>query len=239
MSADKQIEEILGKYGEPIAGNIWRVQGHAVIYHKTLERIAAQADVRFARPQIIRAEGDEAVILVEGQLGDHVEWSIGEAKINVNYRVAGRQAAYVYAMAEKRGKDRVILKLIGLHGLLYSEDEADDFKPEAVTARPRSVELAIAADPRGTVMDSHPIPQNGGRISSAQAKRDGSWEKYVTEINECGSLEDLDEWRAVRDEELRRLPYAWKEEIKEVFITKRRELTEAASPAAYLAARGG
>ena len=30
-------------------------------------------------------------------------------------------------MAEKRAKDRVILKLVGLHGDVYSEDEADDF----------------------------------------------------------------------------------------------------------------
>ena len=31
-------------------------------------------------------------------------------------------------MAEKRAKDRVILKLVGLHGDVYSEEEADDFK---------------------------------------------------------------------------------------------------------------
>jgi hypothetical protein len=31
-------------------------------------------------------------------------------------------------MAEKRAKDRVILKLIGLSGDAYSEEEADDFK---------------------------------------------------------------------------------------------------------------
>ncbi len=46
----------------------------------------------------------------------------------MNYRVSGKQAAYVYAMAEKRGKDRVILKLIELHGLVYSEEEADEFR---------------------------------------------------------------------------------------------------------------
>ncbi len=91
-TADKQIADILARYGEPFAGNVWRVQGNAVIYHKALERIAAQA------------------------------------LLNVNYRVSGKQAAYVYAMAEKRAKDRVILKLIELHGLVYSEEEADEFK---------------------------------------------------------------------------------------------------------------
>jgi uncharacterized protein YicC (UPF0701 family) len=34
-------------------------------------------------------------------------------------------------MAEKRAKDRVILKLVGLHGDVYSEDEADAFQESA------------------------------------------------------------------------------------------------------------
>ncbi|WP_018263468.1 hypothetical protein [Methylobacterium sp. WSM2598] len=134
MSAttDKQIAEILATYGEPLAGNVWRVQGTAVIYHKALERIAAQARIRFDAPVIVRAERDEAVILVTGHMpgpnGERSEWSIGEALIGVNYKIGGKQPAYVYAMAEKRAKDRVILKLVGLHGLLYSEDEADEFR---------------------------------------------------------------------------------------------------------------
>src|SRR4051812_35897136 len=127
-TTDKKISEVLGKFGEPMAGNVWRVQGTAVIYHKTLERIAAQAKVVFDEPKIIRAERDEAVIQVAGRMGERVEWSIGEALVGVNYRVSGKQAAYVYAMAEKRAKDRVILKLIELHGFVYSEEEADEFK---------------------------------------------------------------------------------------------------------------
>jgi hypothetical protein len=127
-TTDKKIAEVLAKFGEPMAGNVWRVQGTAVIYHKALERIAAQAQIQFDPPTIVRAERDEAVILVTGRMGERLEWSIGEALIGVNYRVSGKQAAYVYAMAEKRAKDRVILKLIELHGLVYSEEEADEFK---------------------------------------------------------------------------------------------------------------
>lgn len=126
--ADARIGEILSRYGEPFAGNVWRVQGTAVLYHKTLERIAAQARITFDPPTIIRAERDEAVVLVTGRMGERVEWSFGEALIGSNYRVSGKQAAYVWAMSEKRAKDRVILKLIELSGLVYSEDESDDFK---------------------------------------------------------------------------------------------------------------
>ncbi|MGE7415858.1 trna delta -isopentenylpyrophosphate transferase [Methylobacterium tarhaniae] len=180
MSAesDKQIAEILATYGEPLAGNIWRVQGTAVIYHKALERIAAQAQIAFGPPQIVRAERDEAVILVTGEVqlandgGVRREWSIGEALIGVNYRVSGKQAAYVFAMAEKRAKDRVILKLIGLHGLLYSEDEADEFKP---TQQTRQQTRRDAGEPP---LADEPAPQRD------PANDDGSPQSIEARLNE-------------------------------------------------------
>lgn len=128
---DPRIAEVLRTYGEDPSdrqGVIWDCHGTWVVYHKALERVAARAGVSFDKPDILRAERDEAVILVSGRMGERVDWEIGEALINVNYRVSGRQAAYVYAMALKRGRDRLILKLVGLHGLIYSEEEADEFK---------------------------------------------------------------------------------------------------------------
>lgn len=147
-TSDTKIAEVLAKFGEPMAGNVWRVQGTAVIYHKALERIAAQAQINFEAPVIVRAERDEAVILVTGRMGERVEWSIGEALVGANYRVSGKQAAYVYAMAEKRAKDRVILKLIELHGLVYSEEEADEFKH----GRPGGAE-ALSETPEKTTVE--------------------------------------------------------------------------------------
>jgi hypothetical protein len=125
----KRIANVLKEFDEIFdESNVWKVQGTPVLSHKTLERIAAKAKIRFDLPTIIRAERDEAVIMVAGRRGDQQEWSIGECLVNVNYRVSGKQAAYVWAMAEKRAKDRVILKLVELHGFAYSEDEADDLK---------------------------------------------------------------------------------------------------------------
>ena len=140
--ADDKISSTLERFGIPMAGNVWRVQGTPVIYHRTLEQIAAELDIIFQAPAIIRSERDECVMLVHGSMqlrGEdgkptdktRHEWSVGEAVINVNYRVSGKQAAYVYAMAEKRAKDRVILKLIELAGHVYSEEEADEFKESA------------------------------------------------------------------------------------------------------------
>jgi hypothetical protein len=111
------------------------VQQALVIKHAALERLAAEIGITFDKPEVLRAEADECVLLVHGKLGEAQEWSIGEAKIGLNYQVSGKQAGYPYAMSEKRAKDRVILKLAKLHGA-YSEDEADDFKPQTASAQP-------------------------------------------------------------------------------------------------------
>src|SRR5215208_7130147 len=131
-NADEQIASILARYGEPADGNVWQAEGETFIHHRTLERIAPQAKITFDPPTILRAERDEAVLLVVGRMGERVEWSIGEALVGVNYHVPRSEAAYVYAMAEKRGKDRVILKLIELPDVVSSEE------PLAVESPPSS-----------------------------------------------------------------------------------------------------
>lgn len=137
-----KIYDIFDKHGVDLdRDGIWEVQGTPVVKHKDVERLGAKLKIRWDEPKYIRAERDEAVIEVKGRMGtgpeERMEWSIGEARIvkdgevGGNYKVSGKQAGYVYAMAEKRAKDRVILKLADLHGDVYSEDEADDFKDES------------------------------------------------------------------------------------------------------------
>lgn len=101
----------------------WDCHGTYVLYHKTLELVAAAEGVKFNPPEILvnDIENRRVAILVSGSLNGREEWSIGEAAEYNN------KNTYPYAMAEKRAKDRVILKLVGLHGHVYSEDEADDY----------------------------------------------------------------------------------------------------------------
>jgi len=200
-TTDKKIAEVLAKFGEPMAGNVWRVQGQAVIYHKALERVAAQAQIQFEPPSIVRAERDEAVILVTGRMGERAEWSIGEALVGVNYRVSGKQAAYVYAMAEKRAKDRVILKLIELHGLVYSEEEADEFKQ----GRPATAEATEAAtEPARTTVEvvgsENPI--------EAQLKQKISKAKSINAVTDL--MLHADTQRALND-----LPEGIRDEVRD------------------------
>lgn len=132
---DAELRKVLKAHGLG-ADAVWKLpqSGKWVVYHWALERIAASAAITFDTPQIVEANGVEriAAVCVTGRApvngsvnGERVEWSIGEAAPHNN------KNAYPWAMAEKRGKDRVILKLIGLHGVAYSEEEADDFKEPA------------------------------------------------------------------------------------------------------------
>lgn len=107
--------------------NTWVVHGKArVVLHKALEKIAAHKGIKFDAPAMIANDPEKkiAAMCVTGHLGDRAEWAIGEASPNNN------KNAYPYAMAEKRAKDRVILKLLNMAGDYYSDAEADDFKRE-------------------------------------------------------------------------------------------------------------
>jgi hypothetical protein len=129
----QEIRDLFKRHSLPLSrDDVWEVRpGSPVVKHAPLERLAAVIGVEWGPPQILRSERDEAVLIATGKIGDgQPEWSIGEAVIGQNYKVSGKMAAYPYAMAEKRAKDRVILKLAGLHGA-YSEEEADDFKQES------------------------------------------------------------------------------------------------------------
>jgi hypothetical protein len=155
---DPRLIEILKEYGEDANEALWDCHGTWVAYHKAIERIAAKAGVTFDMPEIVEAKtADRTVaIVVRGFMGERAEWSFGEAAPSNN------KNAYPYAMAEKRAKDRVVLKLVGLHGLVYSEEESDDdFKPAAT-----------------------PNTVTGPAIkSSAQLKRDGNWDKLMMELS--------------------------------------------------------
>ena len=105
--------------------DVWEVRKNTwVVKHKALERIAAHLDIKFDSPKIIHAdmESKQVAIEVSGSAGENTAWSIGEAAPYNN------KNSYPFAMAEKRAKDRVILKLAGIHGDAYSEEEGDDFK---------------------------------------------------------------------------------------------------------------
>lgn len=121
-----ELKEILDRYGinPRDQTQLWDCHGTLVLLHKAYEHIQAIENIQFDPPTIIEGctEKKTVALLVVGHMKDKAEWSIGEAS------PANCKNAYPYAMAEKRAKDRVIGKLVGLAEHCHSEEEADDFK---------------------------------------------------------------------------------------------------------------
>ena len=133
-----KLAEVLDKVGLTQKQATWDCHGTPVILHKACEKIAAEYNIIFDAPNMIESDAGSkyAVMCVTGHMGDKTEWSIGEA---APYNTTNK---YPYAMAEKRAKDRVILKLVGLHGDVYSEEEADEFKNQ----KPKNSEPNLSID---------------------------------------------------------------------------------------------
>jgi hypothetical protein len=154
---DPRIEAVREKYGLD-RDDFWQIPQNKqwVCKHAALEIVATKANVEWSSPQIIQADTEAgiAVMSVTGKMGNRVEWSTGEASPKNN------KNAYPWAMAEKRAKDRVILKLAGIHGLVYSEDEMSPEEPRTTDKRSETGRREAARQ-----------QELGKPISSAENKR--------------------------------------------------------------------
>ena len=202
---DQRLLDILLKYDEKPEGALWDCHGTWVAYHAAIERIAAKAGVTYDMPEIIEANSGSkvAAIVVRGFLGDRSEWSFGEAS------PANNKNAYPYAMAEKRAKDRVVLKLIGLHGMVYSEEESEDFKPGAA-----------------------PPPKSSAALKRTDENGQDAWDRLVGELDndlaDCHSTVSLDALRTTYREKAKadRWPKAWLDALADRFESHASTLSE-------------
>ena len=174
---DPAVETILKRYDMNAKDVLWDCHGTWCMYHRALEQVAAKAGIKFAPPAIIENDGSNkcVAICVTGAMGERSEWSIGEAAPWNN------KNAYPWAMAEKRAKDRVVLKLIGLHGLVYSEEEMD-------------------AAPALSIASKEPLPADvKGILAKIESFDDlEALNQWLRELNLAGGLEPLSEAEYVK-----------------------------------------
>lgn len=96
-----------------------------IITHDACEKIAAKENIQFGAPTIYRDSNQDVAIVGDAKRGNKVIWSTGEASPK------NCKAPYMFAMAEKRLKDRLVLKLIDAYQYsIYSDSEADNFKKQ-------------------------------------------------------------------------------------------------------------
>jgi hypothetical protein len=204
---------------------IWEVHGSTwVVKHKALERVAAEVGIVWDKPELKvcdMAQGFVAV-LISGRLGEHVEYSFGESAPKNN------KNAYPIAMAEKRSKDRVILKLLAAHGDLYSEEEADDFKRQNPhVTRPADIVPATQYDEDGHPVDNIPYPDPSSIQKLTVKEQRPIFEALQKEIHSTGSVLELQEWATTNKDRLGSLKPDWQEFLRGVYaeqLTGLREL---------------
>ena len=195
MPLPAAIAEFMQKYGVA-SDEVWPVPGGKsyAVKHAALERIAFQHNINFGPPQIVEANGADGVVAmgVSATMADVATWSIGEAAPKNN------RNAYPWAMAEKRAKDRCILKLLNLHGTLYSEDEADDFK------RQEKGDLIPA--------NNQTFTGNGKPKASNAIKKESParWGEIVDMMRSASSLDELQEVGGMVKGEVANWPDNWR-----------------------------
>lgn len=190
------------------AEEVWEVRrgGAWAIKHVALERVAVEQSIKFDDPKPLEARGVDqcAALIVTGRMSDRVEWSIGEAAPGNN------KNAYPYAMAEKRGKDRVILKLLNAHGALYSEAEADEFEPRQNphVTRPTDLVPDVQYDKHGAPVDNIPAGEPGvERMSKSMARPE--YAKLQSDLRATKSPEELFRWGEANKNRVESLPLDW------------------------------
>ena len=128
-----EIEQILEKYKLQKEKDCWKhpQSGYWICYHDTCKKIADIENIFTKDIQCLHSTEVSVRLLVtmiqldkESGKPMRQEISIGEAS-KENVRMQG---GYLGCMAEKRGKDRGILRLIGAYDILKSEEESEEWE---------------------------------------------------------------------------------------------------------------
>lgn len=191
-----EISDFMETHGV-LADEIWAVRpGVYAVKHKALERVAVARGVNFNadRPAfpVTDLPGKHVMCVVWGKMGDRVEWSVGEAAPYNN------KNGYPAAMAEKRAKDRVILKLLNAHGALYSESEADEF--------------------------SDPDQGEKGTVNKSTGLARDIYKQVADAIERSTSLDHLQEVSKAYKEQIRATNPQWRQELTRLYDAKADEL---------------
>lgn len=201
---------------------VWDCHGIWIAYHRALEKVAAAKQIVFEKPEIAFKDdaGKSVTILVTGKMGDKTEWSFGEAAPSNN------KNAYPWAMAEKRAKDRVILKLLGLHGDVYSEEEADDFKPKNTPSNG-----AVKVEQSNTPKDKWTGPLKKTELFN-ELKRLGREFESCDDLDQFVCLKNQPATKAICKQAAADMPLEWAGPLeegtpyKDYFASIEKELTE-------------
>jgi len=122
MKIDPIVKDILQELKFNPSECLWEKHGATCMKHRYIEIAGQEKGVIIESLDEVEKNSAEGVVAIKctASLGKSKVITYGEATPKNN------KNGYPYAMAEKRAIDRAILKLIGIHGFVYSDDEVDD-----------------------------------------------------------------------------------------------------------------
>ena len=139
LNIPNQIIKVAEKYNlklpndrKDMTGDVWCIGNNFILKHDALTKIAKNEGVVFHKPEVHIIYNDKHIFGVEmygeAELDGYKIWTTADSTTQ------NTMAKYYFNMAEKRLRDRQVLKLLDLYEYgLYSDVEADDFKKQAST----------------------------------------------------------------------------------------------------------
>lgn len=116
------IKELAKKY-KLTKDDFWQCHGNWILTHDAVTKIGTIENIKLIKIESIYQSETSSRFLITMNKGDNTIISAGEAS------KGNCTNSYFGCMAEKRGIDRCVLKLINAYEYgVYSEVEADDFK---------------------------------------------------------------------------------------------------------------
>lgn len=121
MKIDPIVKKILDELKFKPEDCLWEKHGATCMKHRYIEIAGQNKGVVINALEEIEKNSEAGVVAIKctASLGKLKVITYGEATPKNN------KNSYPYAMAEKRSIDRAILKLIGVHGFIHSEDEVE------------------------------------------------------------------------------------------------------------------
>lgn len=143
MKIDPIVNDILKELKFNPSECLWEKHGATCMKHRYIEIAGQSKGVVIESLDEVEKNSAEGVVAIKctASLNTNRVITYGEASPKNN------KNGYPYAMAEKRAIDRAILKLIGIHGFVYSDDEVEENFENVVVKRPE-VKTEVKTEPK-------------------------------------------------------------------------------------------
>lgn len=142
------IDDMIKKYSLNKHVDCWQLPQNKdvwIISHDACEKIASIEDIRLTDIQVLNSDWDFCRMIVTMKKENLFIKSIGEAILRVKNsdKIGNCNSPYVGCMAEKRGIDRCILKLINAYQYgVYSDVESEEFEKKNCNVEDKRIDEA-------------------------------------------------------------------------------------------------